>query len=50
MTAYPYDINERCVIVRLTEDLASLPCTCGDTEGDKHLGDFFHNQALQYAI
>ena len=23
MIAYPYDINERCVIVRLTEDLAS---------------------------
>lgn len=49
MTAYPYDINERCVIVRLTEDLASLPFTCGDTEGDKDLEDFFHNQALQYA-
>lgn len=30
MTAYPYDINEHCVIVRLTEDLASLPFTCGN--------------------
>ena len=35
MIAYPYDINERCVIVRLTEDLATLPFTCGDTEGDR---------------
>ena len=35
MIAYPYDINERCVIVRLTEDLATLPVTCGDTEGDR---------------
>lgn len=49
MTTYPYDINERCLIVRLTEELASLPFTCGDTEGDRDLEDFFHNQALLYA-
>lgn len=35
MAAYPYDINERCLIVRLTEELSSLPFICGDTEGDK---------------
>ena len=49
MAAYPYDINERCLIVRLTEELSSLPFICGDTEGDKDLEDFFHNQALLYA-
>ena len=49
MAAYPYDINERCLIVRLTEELASLPFNCGNTEGDKDLEDFFHNQALLYA-
>lgn len=49
MTSYPYDINERCLIVRLTEELASLPFNCGNTEGDKDLEDFFHNQALLYA-
>ena len=48
MAAYPYDINERCLIVRLTEELSSLPFICGDTEGDKDLEDFFHNQALLY--
>ncbi len=49
MTVYPYDINENCVIVRLTPDIASLPFTCGDTEGDKDLEDFFHNQAIPFA-
>lgn len=49
MNAYPYDINERCLIARLTEDLATLPFSCGDTDGDKDLEDFFHNQALMYA-
>ncbi len=49
MSKYPYDINERCLIVRLTEELAQLPFSCGDTEGDKDLEDFFHNQALLYA-
>ena len=46
MSKYPYDINERCLIVRLTEELAQLLFSCGDTEGDKDLEDFFHNQAL----
>lgn len=49
MAAYPYDINEKCLIVRLTPAIVSLPFSCGDTEGDKDLEDFFHNQAIPFA-
>ena len=33
----------------LTAELASLPCGCGETEGDKDSEDFFHHNALLYA-
>lgn len=49
MSVYPYDINKRCYISRITEELAMLPFHCGDTEGDKDLEDFYHNQALLFA-
>ena len=29
MSTYTYDINERCVITRLTEELSQLPFSCG---------------------
>lgn len=50
MAKYPYDINERCLIVRLTPELATLPLICGDSEGDKDLEDFFHNQAMPFSM
>ena len=40
MSSYPYDINEQCLIVRLTPELATLPFECGNTDGDKDLEDF----------
>ena len=33
----------------LTAELASLPFSCGESEGDKDLQDFYHNSALLYA-
>ena len=48
MSSYPYDINEQCLIVRLTSELATLSFECGNTEGDKDLEDFFHNQAIHF--
>lgn len=47
--AYHYDIFERCNIVRITQELTLLPFSCGETEGDKDLEDFFHNQALPFS-
>jgi len=49
MSGYPYDIIDRCLILRLTPELATLPFTCGDTEDDKDLEDFFHNQAVPFS-
>ena len=49
MAKYGYDIFERCEFAPLTEELAALPFVCGDTEGDKDLEDFFHNEATLYA-
>lgn len=49
MSSYPYDINEQCLIVRLTSELATLSFECGNTEGDKDLEDFFHNQAIHFS-
>ena len=49
MSTYTYDINERCVITRLTEELSQLPFSCGDTAGDMDLEEFFHTQALMFA-
>ena len=48
MSSYTYDINEQCLIVRLTSELATLSFECGNTEGDKDLEDFFHNQAIHF--
>ncbi len=33
----------------LTAELASLPFCCGESDGDKDLEDFYHNNALLYA-
>ena len=49
MSTYTYDINERCVITRLTEELSQLPFSCGNTDGDRDLEEFFHTQALMFA-
>lgn len=49
MSTYKYDINERCVITRLTEELAQLSFSCGNTDGDRDLEEFFHTQALMFA-
>lgn len=49
MAEYPYDINVKCVLVRLTPEITQLPFSCGDTEGDKDLEDFFRNQAIPFA-
>ena len=49
MSTYKYDINERCVITRLTEELSQLPFSCGNTDGDRDLEEFFHTQALMFA-
>lgn len=49
MAGYLYDINEQCLILKLTSELATLPFNCGDTEDDRDLEDFFHNQAMPFA-
>lgn len=49
MADYKYDIRKQCYIIRLTPELATLPFTCGDSEGDKDLEDFFHNQAVPFS-
>ena len=49
MSNYKFDIIERCDFLPLTQELASLPFICGETEGDKDLEDFFHHNALLYA-
>lgn len=49
MSSFNYDIIERCEFHSLTEELAALPFHCGDSEGDRDLEDFFHNEALLYA-
>ncbi|GEM_PF-6098293 len=46
---FSYNILEECLILRLTPELATLPFSCGDSEGDKDLDDFFHNQALPFS-
>ena len=46
---FSYIILEECLILRLTPELATLPFSCGDSEGDKDLDDFFHNQALPFS-
>lgn len=49
MGNYKFDITEKCLFLPLTEELASLPFKCGETEGDQDLEDFFHNTAMLYA-
>lgn len=49
MSHYIYDINEQCLVLKLTDELATLPFSCGDTDGDKDLEDFFHNQAIPFS-
>lgn len=49
MSTFKYDIFERCEILQLNADLASLPFYCGDSEMAQDLEDFFHNHALLYA-
>ena len=45
MITSSFDLFGRCEFARLTEELASLPFTCGDSD----LEDFFHNEAVLYA-
>ena len=49
MSTFKFDIFERCEVLQLNEDLASLPFECGDSEMAWDLEDFFHNHALPYA-
>ena len=49
MSSFKYDIIERCEFLPLSTELAALPFSCGDTERDADLEDFFHNHALLYA-
>ena len=49
MSSFKYDIIERCEFLPLSEELASLPFSCGNTERDQDLDDFFHNHAMLYA-
>ena len=44
MNGYPYDINECCLIARLTEDLTTLPFSCGDTDGKSHFRHDFASE------
>ena len=45
MITSSFDLFGRCEFARLTEELASLPFICGDSD----LEDFFHNEAVLYA-
>lgn len=45
MAYYRFDIFKRCEFVRLTEETATLPFECGDSD----LEDFFHNEAVLYS-
>lgn len=45
MADYRFDIFKRCEFVRLTEETATLPFECGDSD----LEDFFHNEAVLYS-
>lgn len=49
MSSFKYDIIERCEFLSLSNELASLPFSCGNTERDHDLEDFFHNHAMLYA-
>ena len=49
MSSFKYDIIERCEFLALSDELASLPFSCGDTEREHDLEDFFHNHAMLYA-
>ena len=49
MSSFKYDILERCEFLPLTKELASLPFSCGNTDRDHDLEDFFHNHAMLYA-
>jgi len=42
---YPYDINVNCLVLKLTQELATLPFSCGDAD----LEDFFHSQAIAFS-
>lgn len=45
MNGLSFDISQYCVRVDLTEEICSLPFSCGDDD----LDDFFHNHAFLYA-
>lgn len=49
MNAFEYNIIERCEFIPLSAEIASLPFTCGNSERDEDLQDFFHHHALSYA-
>lgn len=40
-----FNLFERCLLTRMTEELAQLPFDCGDTD----LEEFFHEEAVLYA-
>ena len=41
-SSFKYNLFEKCELLSLTEELASLPFHCGDSEREKDLEDFFH--------
>ena len=43
-SSFKYNLFEKCELLSLTEELASLPFHCGDSEREKDLEDFFHMQ------
>ena len=40
-SSFKYNLFEKCELLSLTEELASLPFHCGDSEREKDLEDFF---------
>ena len=48
-SSFKYNLFEKCELLSLTEELASLPFHCGDSEREKDLEDFFHHEAILYA-
>lgn len=46
MTDYKFDITKKCAILPLSREISTLDFSCGDDD----LDDFFHNNALPYAV
>lgn len=48
-SSFKYNLFEKCELLPLNEELAALPFHCGDTEREKDLENFFHDEAMLYA-